>query len=122
MAERSYVREAARKNVYTGKTYNSVENISQFFTDRQKTAAPVTPSPQQNRGVQGTVQQTARPAMTQPKKKPFGSGSTVNHPKYGRGTVLRIEGSGDDAKWTISFAGYGLKKLVAKYAGIKIDE
>jgi DNA helicase-2/ATP-dependent DNA helicase PcrA len=130
MAERSYVREAARKNIYTGKTYNSVENISQFFTDRQKgdrqnAAGPAAPPPQTRSAP--APQQTARPAMTSskmspPKKKPFGSGSTVNHPKYGRGTVLRIEGSGDDAKWTISFAGYGLKKLVAKYAGIKIDE
>ena len=27
-AERSFVRESARRNLYTGKTYNSVENIS----------------------------------------------------------------------------------------------
>ena len=55
------------------------------------------------------------------KKKPFGSGSIVSHEKYGRGTVLRVEGQGDDAKVTVSFPGYGLKKLVAKFAGIKID-
>jgi DNA helicase-2/ATP-dependent DNA helicase PcrA len=46
----------------------------------------------------------------------------IHHPKYGRGTVLRQEGDGDDAKLTVNFPGYGLKKLVAKYAGIKIDE
>jgi DNA helicase-2/ATP-dependent DNA helicase PcrA len=50
------------------------------------------------------------------------SGTTVNHPKYGRGTVLRREGDGDDAKLTVSFPGYGLKKIVEKYAGIKIEE
>ena len=33
-AERHYVRESARRNLYTGKTYNSVENISQFFSER----------------------------------------------------------------------------------------
>ncbi len=30
-AEQRVVRETARKNLYTGKTYNSVENIRQFF-------------------------------------------------------------------------------------------
>ncbi len=52
----------------------------------------------------------------------FRSGATVNHPKYGRGTILRREGDGEDAKLTISFPGYGLKKIVEKYAGIKVDE
>jgi DNA helicase-2/ATP-dependent DNA helicase PcrA len=46
----------------------------------------------------------------------------VSHPKYGRGTVLRREGDGDDAKLTISFQGHGLKKLVQKYAGITQEE
>src|SRR5207248_10334038 len=52
----------------------------------------------------------------------FRAGVTVHHPKYGRGTVLRREGDGDDAKLTISFPGYGLKKIIEKYAGIKLDE
>ena len=56
------------------------------------------------------------------RKKPFGPGSSVRHPKYGRGTVLRREGDGEEAKLTVSFPGYGLKKLVQKYAGITIDE
>jgi DNA helicase-2/ATP-dependent DNA helicase PcrA len=33
--------------------------------------------------------------------------------------VVRREGEGDDAKITVSFARYGLKKLVEKYAGLK---
>ena len=45
----------------------------------------------------------------------------VEHAKYGRGTVIRLEGSGDDTKITVNFPGYGLKKLVAKYAGIKVE-
>jgi DNA helicase II / ATP-dependent DNA helicase PcrA len=36
--------------------------------------------------------------------------------------VLRREGDGEDAKLIISFPGYGLKKIVEKYAGIKLDE
>jgi DNA helicase-2/ATP-dependent DNA helicase PcrA len=123
-AERSYVRETARKNVYTGKTFNSVENISQFFAERQagaNQAAPLQNSAAVKPAAQQGMQQAARP-VAPPKKKPFGSGSMVSHAKYGRGTVLRIEGQGDDAKLTVSFPGHGLKKLVAKFAGIKIDE
>ena len=60
--------------------------------------------------------------MPQPsaaRKKGIRAGSTIRHPKYGLGTVLRREGEGDDAKLTVSFPGYGLKKLIEKYAGIQ---
>jgi DNA helicase II / ATP-dependent DNA helicase PcrA len=47
---------------------------------------------------------------------------TIHHPKYGPGMVMRREGEGEDAKLTISFPGLGLKKIVEKYAGIKVEE
>jgi DNA helicase-2/ATP-dependent DNA helicase PcrA len=73
---------------------------------------------------------SARPASAGPvstgfgQKKPVGlrNGSVIEHPKYGRGTVLRREGDGEDAKLTVQFAGHGLKKLVQKYAGIIVKE
>ena len=46
-------------------------------------------------------------------------GGTIDHPKYGRGTIVRKEGDGEEAKLTISFPGLGLKKIIAKYAGLK---
>jgi DNA helicase-2/ATP-dependent DNA helicase PcrA len=45
-------------------------------------------------------------------------GATIQHPKFGRGTILRREGEGEDAKLTISFAGHGLKKIYEKFLGI----
>jgi len=36
------------------------------------------------------------------------------------GTVLRVEGSGSEAKLTVSFQNFGLKKLVAKYASLDV--
>jgi DNA helicase-2/ATP-dependent DNA helicase PcrA len=47
---------------------------------------------------------------------------TVHHPKYGRGTVVRREGDGEDAKLTVMFSAHGLKKLIAKYAQLTNDE
>jgi DNA helicase II / ATP-dependent DNA helicase PcrA len=52
----------------------------------------------------------------------FSQGSKIEHPRYGRGTVLRREGDGDDAKLTVSFPHFGVKKIVEKFAGIKIEE
>jgi DNA helicase-2/ATP-dependent DNA helicase PcrA len=117
-AERYQVRETAQRNLYTGKTYNSVENIRQFFAGR---------APQANAGKPASTAPAAKAATPapQPFRKPgqkkIGPGSTIEHVKYGRGTVLRLEGAGEDAKLTVSFPGYGLRKLIAKYAGIKVE-
>ncbi|MBI3894530.1 MAG: UvrD-helicase domain-containing protein, partial [Acidobacteria bacterium] len=46
-------------------------------------------------------------------------GSRVRHPKFGYGTVLRCEGQGEETKLTISFPGFGLKKLIEKYADLE---
>ena len=119
-AERYQVRESAQRNLYTGKTYNSVENIRQFFSEKGM------PAPQ---GIVNPLPAAASKPGALPKpagsnqvgSKKVGRGSTIEHAKYGRGTVLRLEGSGEDTKLTVSFPGYGLKKLIAKYAGIKVE-
>jgi DNA helicase-2/ATP-dependent DNA helicase PcrA len=125
-AERHEVRETARRNLYTGKTYNSVENIKQFFSEKgmpvpQGLAAQ--PAPAAGRPVQSGAVQSG-PVQSAPVKKAakkFGPGSVIEHAKYGRGTVLRVEGAGEDTKVTVNFPSYGLKKLIAKFAGIKIE-
>jgi len=47
-------------------------------------------------------------------------GARVRHPLFGVGTVLRSEGGGEDLKLTVSFAGVGAKRLVARYAGLEV--
>ncbi len=49
----------------------------------------------------------------------FRPGQGVMHDRFGPGTVLRVEGSGDDAKLTVSFTGRGATRLLAKYAGLR---
>jgi len=51
--------------------------------------------------------------------RPARTGTVVEHPKYGTGTVVRREGEGDDAKLIVIFQRHGMKKLVEKYAGLK---
>jgi len=124
--ERYDVRQSAKKNNFTGKTYNSIENISQFFCDRgmpfngpkvpaaQKSPPQPLPRPGQTRA---PLTKPLPPIMP-PRKGPR-AGMTVEHPKYGTWTVVRREGEGDDAKITVNFPGHGLKKLIEKYAGLK---
>ncbi len=46
-------------------------------------------------------------------------GMQVRHPKYGVGTILGCEGEGEETKLTVSFPGYGRKKLVERYASLE---
>jgi len=87
---------------YSGKTYNSIENIAEFFVSRgRKPSIPRVPveKPTGRRG--------------------FRPGQKVKHPKYGEGTVYQREGEGEEAKITVQFLRFGLKKLVEKYAQLE---
>ncbi len=87
---------------YSGKSYNSIENIAEFFASRgKKFTIPKQPL-EELRG-----------------KKGFRPGQKVRHPKYGEGTVYQREGEGEDAKITVQFPRFGLKKLVEKYAQLE---
>ncbi|MCF0236088.1 MAG: ATP-dependent DNA helicase, partial [Bacteroidaceae bacterium] len=44
------------------------------------------------------------------------AGCTIDHERFGTGTVIEIEGHGDDAKATVDFAEMGRKKLLLKFA------
>ena len=84
------------------KTYNSIDNIAEFFASRgKKFSLPKLPA-EEPRGVKG-----------------FRPGQKVKHPKYGEGTVYQREGDGEEAKITVQFPRFGLKKLVEKYAQLE---
>jgi DNA helicase II / ATP-dependent DNA helicase PcrA len=87
---------------YSGPKYNSIENIAEFFASRgKKFSVPKVP-------------------VEEPKgKKGFRPGQKVRHPKYGEGMVYQREGEGDEAKITVQFPRFGLKKLVEKYAQLE---
>jgi DNA helicase II / ATP-dependent DNA helicase PcrA len=79
-----------------------LDNIAQFFSSRK-----------------GSV---SRPKLDIPAPggaTGFRSGQRVRHPKYGEGVVFRREGDGEDAKITVQFAEFGVKKLVEKFAQLE---
>jgi DNA helicase-2/ATP-dependent DNA helicase PcrA len=100
--QQSRRRDAPRRSSYSGPAYNSIDNIAEFFASRGK--------------------KFSRPKIELPAatgRRGFHPGQRVRHPKYGEGTVYKREGDGEDAKITVQFLRYGLKKLVEKYAQLE---
>ena len=47
-------------------------------------------------------------------------GRIVQHPTFGRGKILNTEGFGESLILEIMFTGLGVKKIMAKYAKLKV--
>ena len=47
-------------------------------------------------------------------------GRVVQHPTFGRGKIVTTEGFGESLRLEIMFSGLGVKKIMAKYAKLKI--
>jgi DNA helicase II / ATP-dependent DNA helicase PcrA len=121
----------AERTKYTGKTYDSVDSIAEFFRKRGQQFGQSTPKQKDEPTIQrrsqtsagGNAPSTSRPSSSNTAAAAaggdFAPGTHVRHPKYGRGLVLRREGVGDSAKLTVSFPGFGQKKLIEKYAGLE---
>jgi DNA helicase-2/ATP-dependent DNA helicase PcrA len=125
--ERRTVRQLAENRLGGLKTYNSAENVAEFFAKRGiaaavpggRPAAPATNSapPAAPSAPAKSANRFAPPNGAKPRG--LRAGSRVRHPKYGRGTIMRLEGDGADAKLTVHFQQHGLKKLIAKYAALE---
>jgi len=90
------------KPTTAARPYNSMDNIAEFFASRGKKFTLPKPAAEEPTGKRG-----------------FRPGQRVRHPKYGEGTVYQREGEGEEAKITVQFPRFGLKKLVEKYAQLE---
>jgi DNA helicase-2/ATP-dependent DNA helicase PcrA len=97
------------KKKYMGKTYDNADSIAEFFKQRNRQLGQTS----------GSLPKVSKAAPAASTSTEFTPGSYVKHSKYGRGLVLRREGAGESIKLTVSFPGYGQKKLVEKYAGLE---
>ena len=115
--ERGEYRKERKK--YVGKTYDSVDSIAEFFKQRtEQFGQSPRPAPASDRW--GADAQRPKIQDQSPVESgEFAPGCYVKHAKYGRGLVLRREGAGESIKLTVSFPGYGQKKLIQKYAGLE---
>jgi DNA helicase-2/ATP-dependent DNA helicase PcrA len=102
-SQKSQYPSRAQKQTVAARAYNSIDNIAEFFASR---------------GKKFNIPKTA-PVEEPTGKRGFRPGQKVRHPKYGEGTVYQREGEGEEAKITVQFPRFGLKKLVEKYAQLE---
>ncbi|MGH9841033.1 MAG: ATP-dependent helicase [Blastocatellia bacterium] len=97
-----------RTSNYQGPKNDSTDSVKEFFARQGKTVDLPAFDPKAS------------------ESRSSGAGSTglkvgmrVRHAKYGQGLIVKREGEGDNAKLTVSFPGYGQKKLIEKFAGLE---
>ena len=61
-----------------------------------------------------------RPMATDPSPSELHEGARIEHQRFGIGTVVRIEGTGENTKATVEFRNAGTKQLLLKFAKFKI--
>jgi len=84
------------------------------FSDSYSYRRPRTPY-----GKSSTTRTSPRVSGRQTSNDPL-IGARVRHSKYGLGTIIEIEGEGEDRKLTVSFQDYGAKKLIERYANLQL--
>ena len=112
-------------------THDSVAAVADFFRGKGiSTEVPVASRPS------GARRSAARAARVSPetqrdaprlgqalrelrKQGPFARGTRVRHSKFGVGVVERRDGEGPNAKLSVYFSNYGMKRLVAGYADLQ---
>jgi DNA helicase-2/ATP-dependent DNA helicase PcrA len=105
------IQAAAGSNSEPGQTrrYEMDPEFSQDYRQRRPSSYGYPPRP---------ARSTATPVPPKPTTNPL-IGARVRHSKYGVGTIIEIEGEGEDRKLTVSFRDYGAKKLIERYANLQ---
>ncbi|HEY8344467.1 MAG TPA: DNA helicase PcrA [Bacillota bacterium] len=115
--KRLYLTYAAMRNLYGGTQYSIpsrfLGEISPELLDR----------PGARRFAAGSERKTSAQSI-QPKPKErtaleLQAGDKVAHEKWGIGTVISVNGQGDEAQVTVAFPGLGIKKLILSYAPLE---
>ena len=68
------------------------------------------------RKVNDAIANGGRATPPTPSSQPLHEGCVIEHQRFGIGTVIKVEGSGDETKATVSFQNVGIKQLLLKFA------
>ncbi|RPF50678.1 DNA helicase PcrA [Aquisalibacillus elongatus] len=97
-----------REGTLSGMTFEAGGHFDQAIQDLQAKQQP----PKPKRKAQKMQQPSATP-------KTWSPGDKVEHKKWGQGTVVKVEGSGENAELDIAFPSpVGVKRLLANFAPI----
>ncbi|MBQ6842186.1 MAG: hypothetical protein IJO80_03065 [Firmicutes bacterium] len=98
-------RREVQTSIFTGRTYGSSGG-----------SRPAASAPTPARPAASAPQPAAKPAAP---AAPIALGDKVLHGKFGEGTVVAVQGSGDDLMVTVAFPGQGIKTLMWRFAPMK---
>lgn len=101
-----------RTSNYQGKTYNDADSVRDFFAKRGKTFDP---GDYKNPSISASSPDRSGAVSAGGLK----AGMKVRHETYGQGLIVKCEGEGENSKLTINFPGYGMKKMIEKYAKLE---
>ena len=62
----------------------------------------------------------AVPAASQPSSSALYEGAVIEHQRFGIGTIVKLEGTGDNEKATVEFRNAGTKQLLLKFAKFNV--
>ena len=99
---------------WSRKTTRQKPVATQFIADPQPNFKPV-------RAVNAAHRIMGKPAAAVDTKG-LQEGSKIEHQRFGVGTVVKLEGSGENAKATVEFVNSGTKQLLLKFAKFTVIE
>ena len=109
--------------------WDSKSVSSQFKADPKPSYTSPKPKPSASSASSSSLLKPASAASSSSSLKPASSSSSslregckIEHQRFGVGEVLKLEGSGENAKATVAFAHAGTKQLLLKFAKYTIIE
>ncbi|MGE5605486.1 MAG: DNA helicase PcrA [Bacteroidota bacterium] len=120
---RLYVTHANRRIIFGSPT---ISIPSRFLMEMPKESITILKGTAAGRVEETQTESRASTARIQPKTnidtEGFRPGSKVRHPKWGIGTVITKEGTGNEAQLKVAFPGLGIKVLIMAYANLELLE
>ena len=102
----------------TGKPLSTSGSPQSASRSPQSASRPAVPSSGNFRPVSRAV--PPRPMASDASASDLREGVTIEHQRFGIGTVVKIEGTGENTKATVEFRNTGTKQLLLKFAKFKI--
>lgn len=83
-----------------------------FTHHSEKATPPARPKPVVSKAKTATSTPSEHPSIVE--------GNVIEHERFGIGTVIKIEGTGENTKATVQFKNVGTKQLLLKFARYKV--
>ena len=116
--KRLYQQQAGKPLSTSGSPQSASRSSQSASGSPQSASRPAVPSSGNFRPVSRAV--PPRPMASDASASDLREGVTIEHQRFGIGTVVKIEGTGENTKATVEFRNTGTKQLLLKFAKFKI--